>query len=350
MTVFPFFCHGNERAPPVPSLPPLSQSDVYAFGVLMLRLATNLPALLDAGTPRSTSLNEHVRRALLVTDWEGRGATAAGGRRPEDVPSAAWAALAPTDAGSCAWEDRMLASFGALALRCTEAAPEARPLMTDLAASLEGLLAAVGPGGRGDDPTLSPESLLLRGTECKICMDEPRATAFLPCRHSVACVNCAQDLLRRHWPCPFCRAPVASFVPDDGVVTFVPAGPLRPPAPLPPPPLPSPPAASLSVSGGESGLAVAGLPPVGAALTWPRNARASLQNGGGGGAPKLVRFPPRDAAGGTFASLRVRGPSLPRAGPFLRHCPSFWWWRLCVSNWKSALVLGRVGFVQPVTI
>ena len=115
---------------------------MYAFGVLMLRLATGLPALLDAGTPRAAPLNAHVRQALFGADWEDRGGASAR-LRPEDVPLDAWAALAASApgastgaAGPCAWEGRLLAAFGALALRCTEAAPEARPLMTDVAVSL----------------------------------------------------------------------------------------------------------------------------------------------------------------------------------------------------------------------
>ena len=284
---------------------------MYAFGVLMLRMATNLPAIMDAGSPRSTSLNEHVRRALFRADWEGHGAAAAGGRRPEDVPHAAWAALAPTD-GLCAWDDRMLASFGALALRCTEAAPEARPLMTDLAASLEGLLAAVGPGGRGDDPTLSPESLLLRGTECKICMDEPRATAFLPCRHSVACVPCAQQLMQRGLPCPICRVAVASIFHADGDATFVP-----PPGPATP--------RRLSPAFGAAAAADA-TPSPRAVLAWPKHARVFPTGASGAGtdahgAPKRVSFPTRDAAGGVFATLKVSLFQHCGMFPIAKFCP-----------------------------
>ena len=118
----------------------LFQSDVFAFGVLMLRLATNLPAWVSS--PQSAYLHVHVRDALFGEGWEGRAC------RPEDVAPAKWAALAATAAGpACAWgSDDALARFGALALRCTEADREDRPLMADVASSLEGMLAAQGGG------------------------------------------------------------------------------------------------------------------------------------------------------------------------------------------------------------
>ena len=188
----------------------------------------------------------------------------------------------------------MLASFGALALRCTEAAPEARPLMTDVVVSLEGMLAGGGQAGGAAHP--SPEALLLHVNECRICMDEPRATAFMPCRHSVACAPCAQLLLGR--PCPICRAHVASVVPADGADTYVPpAGPSRPPFP-----------AVSSVVSATTNLTVAS-PSLGAMLTWPKHVRVSPGPEEGGGGPELVSFPPRDAAGGASASLEVRDHS-----------------------------------------
>ena len=76
------------------------------------------------------------------------------------------------------------------------------------------------------------------------------------------------------------------------------------------------------------------VPSGGAALTWPKNARVSVKSDGEGGGAKLVKFPPRDAEGSVFASLRVRGgpacklppPSrgaLLSGGPFFREGPSF---------------------------
>ena len=63
--------------------------------------------------------------------------------------------------------------------------------------------------------------------------------------------------------------------------------------------------------------------PVVVALAWPKNARVSPKGAEGGGGPKLVKFPPRDASGGVFASLQVWGPSLFSAGPFFERRLSF---------------------------
>ena len=76
------------------------------------------------------------------------------------------------------------------------------------------MLAALGQGGSGAPPSASPspsplspspEALLLRATECRICMDAPRATAFLPCRHALACGPCAQVRARSGAGGPYLR-------------------------------------------------------------------------------------------------------------------------------------------------
>ena len=133
---------GGMKETKIPCLP--SQSDVYAFGVLMLQLATNLPSMLDLRTSRSLPLTAHVRVRLLGEVWDDRRCTLAadGSRalRPEDVAPAAWASLHLADTRPWASEGPMLAAFCKLALRCTEATREARPLMADVVAGLESLL------------------------------------------------------------------------------------------------------------------------------------------------------------------------------------------------------------------
>ena len=52
----------------------------------------------------------------------------------------------------------------------------------------------------------------------------------------------------------------------------------------------------------------AAAPHGGASLTWPKFARVSPKGASGTGdddGPRLVKFPPRDAAGGVFASLQA---------------------------------------------
>ena len=44
--------------------------------------------------------------------------------------------------------------------------------------------------------------------ECRICLDVPSATAFLPCGHFCACESCAK--LVEH--CPICRGDITQCV------------------------------------------------------------------------------------------------------------------------------------------
>jgi len=259
----------------------------------MLRLITNLPAVIDFGTSYAKALDTHVRTAVLGAP------TGAAARRPEDVPAGAWAALAAAAAAAaapCAWDASLLAAFGALALRCTEAEPEARPLMSDIVVCLEGMLTAGGRAGGAAAASAAAEALLLRVTECRICMDEPRATVFLPCFHSVACAPCAQRLLGR--PCPICRVTVASAAPADGVATYA-----------PPRSREAPPSAGAGLQAdSEGGGGRGGTVGAAAALTWPKSARVALRGatGAGAGDAKRVNFPPPNAPGGTFTALQAR--------------------------------------------
>ena len=68
--------------------------------------------------------------------------------------------------------------------------------------------------------------------------------------------------------------------------------------------------AARTLGAGLAALAApAAAPSGGAALTWPNNARVCPKGVGAAGdddGPWLIKFPPRDAAGGIFARLRVR--------------------------------------------
>ena len=162
---------------------------MYAFGVLMLRLASDLPSVLYIGTERQIPLNAHVRVKLLGEVWEGRRGALAddgqGAHRPGDLTPYAWKTLPGADTRGWEGLPSMLASFGVLALRCTEFTPQARPPMADVVAGLESLLA-------GPEPPLgvAPEPPLSRSGDCRICCEVPRDTEFLPCHHMVACSPC----------------------------------------------------------------------------------------------------------------------------------------------------------------
>ena len=194
---------------------------MYAFGVLMLRLATNLPAMSGAFTSRPLPLTAHVRVNLLGEVWDdNRGilrpaANGCAALRPDHATPEGWAALPGAD--TRAWEGPMLARFGALALRCTEAERNARPPMADVAARLESLLARCISGD------LIPEPLMSRGGECWICMEAPRDTEFLPCCHMISCGPCAQGHLLNSTRCPFCDGEAVMAVPANRTASSEPS-------------------------------------------------------------------------------------------------------------------------------
>ena len=61
-----------------------------------------------------------------------------------------------------------------------------------------------------------------------VCMDAPPTTRFVPCHHSAACVECAEELLARGGGgagCLICSTPIARFEVGDFESTFVPPPP-----------------------------------------------------------------------------------------------------------------------------
>jgi E3 ubiquitin-protein ligase MGRN1 len=52
----------------------------------------------------------------------------------------------------------------------------------------------------------------IEGSECVICMSEPRDTTALPCRHMCLCNSCADALKAQTNKCPICRMKVENFL------------------------------------------------------------------------------------------------------------------------------------------
>lgn len=50
------------------------------------------------------------------------------------------------------------------------------------------------------------------GTECVICMTQPKDTTVLPCRHMCLCCECAQALRLQSNKCPICRQPIKELM------------------------------------------------------------------------------------------------------------------------------------------
>ena len=55
----------------------------------------------------------------------------------------------------------------------------------------------------------------LTGSDCVICLSEPRSTALLPCRHLCLCADCAQQLRFQTNKCPICRTLISSLLTWD---------------------------------------------------------------------------------------------------------------------------------------
>ena len=48
--------------------------------------------------------------------------------------------------------------------------------------------------------------------ECVVCLDAMRGALFMPCRHFVTCLACANALMAAQRPCPMCCAPLATYI------------------------------------------------------------------------------------------------------------------------------------------
>ena len=47
---------------------------------------------------------------------------------------------------------------------------------------------------------------------CVICLDAPKQTLLLPCKHLCVCDSCAEESCQPGTKCPLCRNTVASIV------------------------------------------------------------------------------------------------------------------------------------------
>lgn len=72
--------------------------------------------------------------------------------------------------------------------------------------------ALAAPAASSSAAAASAEAAALRGSECVICLSDPRSTAVLPCRHLCLCTDCAAQLAQQSQRCPICRGPVTSLL------------------------------------------------------------------------------------------------------------------------------------------
>ena len=52
------------------------------------------------------------------------------------------------------------------------------------------------------------EELLEDDDTCVVCMERPRNALFMPCRHTITCLDCALQIHAKLSLCPYCRVEV----------------------------------------------------------------------------------------------------------------------------------------------
>ena len=142
-------------------------SDIYSFGVVLLRLLTGAPA---------AGLVSLLRPAL--------------GNLEGSLPGL-MSLLAPT---GLAWSEAQVLSVLRLSGSCLAMDGGSRPTAALALTQLTPVAAAL---------AVAPEEE--RRSTCRICLSAPRAVTF-HCGHYLCCVECATQLLEQ--PCPTCRKPI----------------------------------------------------------------------------------------------------------------------------------------------
>ena len=158
-----------------------SPSRKYALGVILLQLATGLPAIIQVDKNSSPRLLSDYLRAMqasrIITRFDPR--------------CSGWSPTGDADPFS---NGRVLEGLLRLGLRCTEDDRNARLPVADIQLALHDLST---PGGGPTQYFSREENMQPFGDEarvCCICGEAPRAVTFLPCRHSVACNGCSLKL------------------------------------------------------------------------------------------------------------------------------------------------------------
>jgi serine/threonine protein kinase len=165
--------------------------DVFSFGVLLLATLTGLSP---------TDIDRRVRETLEDLAERAEDSSCA----PADL-----ICTSALTAESCDWTfshgPALLLQLLQIGLRCCRS-KDARLKLPDVITKLQRAMTRVQTEVR----------------ECLVCLDAPRTTVLEPCRHAVACANCAEILRTSSMPCPVCREPIQAVVTSGPALqTFV---------------------------------------------------------------------------------------------------------------------------------
>jgi hypothetical protein len=63
-----------------------------------------------------------------------------------------------------------------------------------------------------DSVKVSKQEKKADSDDCSICFKNPVNSALVPCGHMGTCIDCAQFIQKKQFPCPYCRNPVQMVV------------------------------------------------------------------------------------------------------------------------------------------
>ena len=93
---------------------------------------------------------------------------------------------------------------------CSAAGPSSPPGLVATASfpAPGGKAALTGAGdGDGEEAVAVPP-----GSECVVCLDQPRTALLYRCGHVAVCLDCGKKLLQDKSPCPVCRQTITDVV------------------------------------------------------------------------------------------------------------------------------------------
>lgn len=207
----------NSSPPPPPPPPPPPQPVELATSVAAVSIpptvsATPSPPSAAAAAAAAARAAAVASAAAMEAAAAARAAAEARDREELEVAARSVTAASPgPTAGLAAAEDVALAALSEPA--GTGSAPT--PVVSGVASGA-GEGAVVAAGGDATGEPLSPPAR----RDCMICASAPVQTRFLPCHHSLACLNCASLLRARGDRCPVDRARITAFETGQFQVTY----------------------------------------------------------------------------------------------------------------------------------